>query len=131
MVQAGSLLKVVDKSGVTLVRCIKVLTSIKSRIAYIGDMLIVSVRRVNPKKLKRVKLLKRKRYYKGTIHRAMLIRSCVMFKRTPSVLIKFNENSVIFVNKKRVPLTNRVYGPILRELCMLAPALGCITRFMI
>jgi large subunit ribosomal protein L14 len=131
MVQAGSLLKVVDKSGVTLVRCIKVLTSIKSRIAYIGDVLIVSVRKINPKRLKRIKLLKRKRYYKGTIHRAMLIRSCVMFKRTPSILIKFNENSVIFVNKKRVPLTNRVYGPVLRELCMLVPSLGCITRFMI
>jgi large subunit ribosomal protein L14 len=131
MVQVGSLLKVVDKSGVTLVRCIKVLTSIKSRIAYVGDMLIVSVRMVNPRRLKRIKLLKRKRYYKGTVHRAMLVRSCVMFKRAPSILIKFNENSIIFVNKKRVPLTNRAYGPILRELCMRAPALGCITRFMI
>lgn len=33
--------------------------------------------------------------------------------------------------KKSIPISNRVYGPILRELCMSLPSLGCISRFMI
>jgi hypothetical protein len=35
------------------------------------------------------------------------------------------------VNKRVVPITNRVYGPILTELCRKWPSLGCITRYMI
>jgi ribosomal protein L14 len=48
-----------------------------------------------------------------------------------SVFLKFNENSVVLVNKRAVPVSNRVYGPVLRELCMRLPSLGCVTRFMI
>jgi large subunit ribosomal protein L14 len=131
MIQAGSLLKIVDNSGITLVKCIKVLTTFKSRIAYMGDLIIVSVKHMNPKKLKKIKMLRRKRYLKGSLHRAMLIRSCSFFKRMPSIIIRFNENSAIIVNKKKIPLTNRVYGPVLRELCMRIPALGCVSRFII
>jgi len=47
------------------------------------------------------------------------------------LFIRFNENSIVIVNKKIVPISNRVYGPILRELCMRLPSLGCISRFMI
>jgi len=55
----SSLLKVVDKTGITSVKCIKVLSTIKSRIAYIGDIVIVSVYRLNPKRFKDVKLFKK------------------------------------------------------------------------
>lgn len=118
MVQVNTLLKVVDKTGVSLVRCIKVLTSLKSRIAYIGDVLVVGIRRINPKRYKRAKFYRKKNYLKGTIHRALLIRGCFNFKRFSGVFIKFNENSVVLVNKKKVPISNRIYGPVLRELCM-------------
>ena len=32
--------------------------------------------------------------------------------------MRFNENSVVLVNKNVVPLCNRVFGPIFKELCM-------------
>jgi large subunit ribosomal protein L14 len=131
MIQVSSLLKVVDKTGITSVKCIKVLSTIKNRIACIGDVIVVSVHRLNPKKFQKVKLFKKKKFLKGTLHRGLIIRSCVNFKRMSSIFLKFNENSVVLVNKRVVPVSNRVYGPVLRELCMRLPSLGCVTRFMI
>jgi ribosomal protein L14 len=40
--------------------------------------------------------------------------------------IKFNENSIVIISKQVVPLSNRVYGPILQEFCMRWPSLGCV-----
>lgn len=55
MIQAGTIVKVVDKSGITLGQCIKVVGPHKKRIAYIGDVIIISVKQLNPKKFKNVK----------------------------------------------------------------------------
>jgi large subunit ribosomal protein L14 len=131
MIQSCSILKVVDKTGIVSVKCIKVLGNAKNRIAYIGDVIIVSVHRLNPKKFQNVKLFKKKKFLKGTLHRGLIIRSRINYKRMPSIYLKFNENSVVIVNKRSIPISNRVYGPVLRELCMKLPSLGCITRFII
>lgn len=131
MIQAGTLVKVVDKTGVTIGQCIKVVGPHKKRIAYIGDVIIMSVKRLNPKKFKNMKWFRRKRYLKGTLHRALVLRSKVPFCRVTGVFIKFNENSVVIVNKRTVPLSNRVFGPVLKELCLRWPSLGCVSRFMI
>ncbi len=131
MIQVGTILKVRDKSGVNLVKCIKVLNTSKNRIAKLGDTILVSVKQINPKKFSKMKLFKRKRFFKGTIHRGLIIRSKINFKRSNGIFIKFNENSIVLVNKKIVPISNRVYGPILIELCRKLPSLGCVTRYMI
>jgi large subunit ribosomal protein L14 len=117
MIQTGTILKVCDKTGVSLVQCIKVIGSYKKKIGYIGDILLVSVKHINPKKFKKMKLFKRKRFFKGTLHRSLIVRTKTNFKRSNGIFIKFNENSVVLVNKKIVPISNRVYGPILIELC--------------
>jgi large subunit ribosomal protein L14 len=131
MVQVGSILRVSDKTGVILVQCIKVLGNARKRIAFLGDVILVTVQRLNPTRFKNVKLFRRKKFFKGTLHRGLIIRSCINFMRLPGLFIRFNENSVVLVNKKIVPISNRVYGPVLRELCMRLPSLGCITRNMI
>lgn len=64
MIQVGTVLRVSDKTGVVLVRCIKVLGTIKSRIAYIGDPILVTVVHLNPRKFLKVKLFKRKNFLK-------------------------------------------------------------------
>jgi len=51
MIQLGTILKVSDKTGVVLVQCIKVFGSYKKRIAYLGDVILVTVKRINPKKI--------------------------------------------------------------------------------
>lgn len=131
MIQVGTILKVSDKTAVSLVKCIKVLGQSKKKIAYIGDVIIVSVQFINSKKMQKLKLNKRKRFLKGTIHRGLIIRSKVNYNRLNNIYIKFNENTVVLVNKKIVPISNRVYGPILTELARKWPSLGCVARFMI
>ena len=81
MIQVCSLLKVADKTGITSVKCIKVLSTIKNRIACIGNVIVASVHRLNPKKFQKVKLFKKKKFLKGTLHRGPIIRSCANYKR--------------------------------------------------
>lgn len=118
MIQLGSILKVTDRTGVVLVQCIKVFGSSEKRIAYLGDVILVSVKKINVKKFSGEKVRKKKRFLKGTLHRALIVRTKLNFSRLPGIFIKFDENSVVLVNKKTVPISNRVFGPILRELCM-------------
>lgn len=44
MVQLGTLLKVTDKTGVVLAQCIKVFGYSKKRTAFLGDVVLVSVK---------------------------------------------------------------------------------------
>ena len=131
MVQQGSILKVCDRTGVILVQCIKVFGSSQKRIAVLGDVILVSVKKFNPRKFQSNKTKKRKKFLKGSLQRALVVRTKVNYQRTSGIYIKFDENTVVLVNKKVVPISNRVFGPILRELCMKWPSLGCITRFII
>jgi large subunit ribosomal protein L14 len=52
MIQVGSILKVSDKTGVVLVQCIKVLGNARKRIAFLGDVILVTVQRLIPLDLK-------------------------------------------------------------------------------
>lgn len=131
MIQVGTILKVCDKTGVTLVQCIKVFGQSKTKIASIGDVILVSVQQINPKKFQNMKLFKRKRFFKGTLHRGLIIRTKVNFERSKGIFIKFNENSLILVNRKSIPISNRIYGVVLVELCRKLPSLGCVVRYMI
>lgn len=131
MVQLGSLLFVSDKSGVSFCECIKVLGSGKKRIAYLGDVILVSVKRLNLLRFSKLKERQKRKFSKGTMHRALVIRTKVFFSRLPGVFVRFDENSVVLVNKQVVPISNRIYGPILMELCIRFPSIGCIARFII
>jgi len=71
------------------------------------------------------------RFLKGSIHRGLLIRARVNFVRISGVRIKFDKNTVVLVTKAVVPVSNRVYGPVLRELCMRWPSLGCVSNCII
>jgi large subunit ribosomal protein L14 len=130
MIQLGTILKVCDKTGVSLVQCIKVLGYSKKYIALLGDVILVSVRHRNAKRFHNMKSFKRKRFFKGTLHRAIVVRTKVNFNLLSGVFLRFNENSVILVNRRHVPVSNRIYGPISRELCMNVPTIGCMTRLM-
>jgi large subunit ribosomal protein L14 len=130
MVQLGSIIKVSDKTGVVLVRCICVLGTSKKRIAKIGGIILVSVQKVDVKRMQRLKPRLQRKFSLGTLHRALVIRSRSNFCRSPGIFLKFNENAVILVTKRVVPLANRSFGPILKEFCMRWPSIGCISRLI-
>jgi len=131
MVQLGSILCVTDKTCAVLVQCIKVLGSSKKKIAIIGELMIVSLKWLNARKYKTLKVRLQTRFLKGSLHRGLLIRACVNFLRISGIRIKFDTNTVVLVTKAKVPVSNRIYGPVLRELCMRWPSVGCVSNCII
>lgn len=59
-----------------------------------------------------------KKYFKGSIHRALIVRSCVNYLRLNSIFLQFGENTGVLVTRNIVPVSNRVFGPVIREMCM-------------
>jgi large subunit ribosomal protein L14 len=94
-------------------------------------MILVTVKRINPRRMLLLKWRIQRRYIKGSIHRAFIIRTKVNFRRLPGIYLKFNENTAVLVTKGVVPVSNRVYGPVFTEFCMQWPSLGCVSNFII
>jgi len=127
MLQLKSFLKATDKTAVVKVYCIKVLKSIKRRVAKLGDLIIICVNTINIKNFIKLKPRFQKKFNIGTMHRALIVRTKFNYIRICGIQIKFDENSIVIVSKQVVPLSNKVYGPVLREFCMRWPSLGCVS----
>jgi|ERR1700679_1257984 large subunit ribosomal protein L14 len=115
--QLKSYMLATDKTAIVKVYCIKVLKG-KKKIANLGDVVIVCVNSINIKKFVNLKARFQKKFNVGTMHRALIVRNKVNYQRIQGLFLKFNENSIVIVSKNVVPLSNKVYGPILREFCM-------------
>jgi len=107
MVQPQSIVTVTDNSGAKIGRVFKVLGHSKKRYAEIGDLVVLSVQKAEP----------RKQVKKKDILRAVVVRQKKAFRRKDGSYIRFDENSVIIINKEKgEPVANRVFGPVPREL---------------
>jgi large subunit ribosomal protein L14 len=131
MIQLGTILRITDRTGVVIAQCIKILNVSKYRVAKIGDIFLISVKGINVKRLSLAKPRIQKKYQFGTIHRVILLRSKTNYQPFPGIHYKFNENAGIIISKKKIAQSNRVYGPILRNICLQYPWLGCISRIII
>jgi len=125
LIQLRSKVKIVDKSSALSGVCIKVLKG--KFIAVMGDTFLLSIKTRSAYKARFLKLRFQRKYVVGSMHRALLVRSKSYFNRFPGILIKFFDNSCALVNKKVVPLSNRIYGPVLKEFCMIWPSVGCVS----
>ncbi|MBI5681622.1 MAG: 50S ribosomal protein L14 [Deltaproteobacteria bacterium] len=106
MIQMRSILTVADNSGAQKVSCIKVLGGTRKRYARIGDIIIVSVKEAIPHgKVK-----------KGDVARGVLVRAIKETKRLDGSYIKFDDNSIVLINKDNEPIGTRIFGPVAREL---------------
>lgn len=107
MIQHTTLVTITDNSGAKIGKVFKVLGSSKKRYAEIGDLVVLAVQKAEPRKQ-----VKRK-----DVLRAVVVRQVKPFRRKDGSYIKFDENSVVIVNKEtNEPIANRVFGPIPREL---------------
>lgn len=131
MIQLKTCLLATDKTSIVNVYCIKVIKSTKTPIALLGDIIIICINTINMKKHEMLKARFKKIFKIGALQRALVVRTKVNYKRINGIYIKFNENTIIIVSKSIVPLSNKAYGPILRELCMKWPSLGCISMCII
>jgi large subunit ribosomal protein L14 len=109
MLQPQSIVKVADNSGAKIARVFKVPGGSKRRYARIGDVVIVSIQTVEP----------RKAVKKKEIYRAVVVRQAKPFARKDGSYIRFDENAVVLIEKQGKemgPKGNRVFGPVPREL---------------
>jgi len=106
VVQVESFLNVADNSGAKRVQCIKVLGGSKRRYAGIGDIITVAVKEALP--TSNIK--------KGTIERAVLVRSHKEYRRPDGTYIRFADNACVIVDQAMNPKGKRIFGPVAREL---------------
>jgi large subunit ribosomal protein L14 len=106
MIQMESTLEVADNSGARKVMCVKVLGGSKRRYAGIGDIVVVSVKDAIP----------RGRVKKGTIHKAVIVRTKQALKREDGSVIRFDKNAAVLINAAGEPVGTRIFGPVTREL---------------
>ncbi len=106
MIQSKSKLKVADNSGAKLLLCIKVLGGSKRRYASVGDIIIVSVKEAIPNS----------KVNKGSVMRAVIVRTVKEIHRPDGSHIKFDDNSAVLINQQNEPIGTRIFGPVAREL---------------
>ena len=106
MIQMQSTLSAADNSGAKKLMCIKVLGGSKRKYASVGDIIVVSVREALPSS--RVK--------KGSVRRAVVVRTAKEIRRPDGSYIKFDVNSAVLINDANEPIGTRVFGPVAREL---------------
>lgn len=118
MLQLRSLVKICDRTGMVQGHCIKVLGGRTHLRGKLGDMLLVAVTRINVRRLSFIKARLQKRFQRGTLHRVLIVRSRFTYHRQTFIFLKHNENAAIAVNRRRIPVSNRLYGPLVRELTL-------------
>ena len=107
MIQPRSIVKISDNSGAKIGRIFKVLGGTKKRYAEIGEIVVLSVQKAEP----------RKNVKKKDVLHALVVRQRKPFRRKDGSYIRFDENAVVLVEKeKKEPKANRVFGPIPREI---------------
>lgn len=84
----------------------------------LGDCFLLTVKSKSAKRASFLKLRLQRKFDVGTVHRALLLRSRKNFMRFSGVYIKFSTNACAIVNRRVVPVSNRIYGPVLKEFCM-------------
>lgn len=106
MIQLKSMLDVADNSGAKKVICVKVLGGSRRRYATLGDVVVVAVKEALPSS----KILK------GSVHKAVVVRTAKEVLREDGSYIKFDDNSAVLINEQREPVGTRIFGPVAREL---------------
>ena len=106
MIQQESRLAVADNSGAKEVLCIRVLGGTKRRYASIGDKIVVTVKNALPSG----------NIKKGTVTKAVVVRTRKENRRPDGSYIRFDDNAVVLLNAAGEMMGTRIFGPVAREL---------------
>lgn len=106
MIQQETRLAVADNSGAKEIMCIKVLGGSRRRVAGLGDVIVCSVKRVDPGS--EVK--------KKSIVRAVIVRCKQPTRRADGSYIRFDSNAAVILDAEGNPRGTRIFGAVAREL---------------
>ena len=106
MIQQETRMTVADNSGAKEVLCIRVLGGTGKKYASVGDKVVVTVKSALPGgDLK-----------KGTVSKAVVVRTSKEIRRTDGSYIRFDDNAVVLLNNAGEIRGTRIFGPVAREL---------------
>mgnify|MGYP001616728283 FL=1 len=106
MIQPQTMLNVADNSGAKKLMCIHVMGGSKVRYAGIGDIIVAAVKEALP----------RGNVKKGTVVKAVVVRTKRALKRKDGSSIRFDDNAAVIINAQMEPIGTRIFGPVTREL---------------
>ena len=106
MIRSESRLSVADNSGAKEVLCMHVLGGTRKGSATVGDKIVVTVKSALPSS--QVK--------KGTVSRAVIVRTRKEVRRKDGSYIRFEDNAAVLLNAQDEPRGTRIFGPVAREL---------------
>ena len=106
MIQPESRLKVADNSGAKEVLCIRPIGGSRRRYAQLGDIIVCTVKKVEPRKIVK----------RHQVVRAVIIRQKQPVKRIDGSYVRFDDNAVVILDAKtKEPKGTRILGPVARE----------------
>jgi len=106
MIQQESRLNVADNSGAKEVLVIRVLGGTRKKYASVGDKVVVTVKSA----------LSSSNLKKGTVSKAVIVRTRKEVRRVDGSYIRFSDNAVVLLNNQDEPRGTRIFGPVAREL---------------
>ncbi|HBE90208.1 MAG: 50S ribosomal protein L14 [Candidatus Andersenbacteria bacterium RIFCSPHIGHO2_12_FULL_46_9] len=106
MIHERSKLIVCDNSGAKLLQVIRVLGGTRRRYAYLGDVVITTVKVAEPRGLVK----------KSEVVRAVIVRLRKEHHRPDGSSIRFDDNAAVILDKDSDNMVgSRVFGPVARE----------------
>ena len=106
MIQQYTRLKVADNSGARTISCIGVPGGSGRRYAWLGDVIVASVKEAAPAAAVK----------KGEVVRAVVVRTLTPHRRRDGSHIRFDDNAAVLSNDDQMPRGTRIFGPVAREL---------------
>ena len=106
MIQKYTRLKVADNSGARIISCIGVPGGSGKRYAWLGDVIVASVKEATPHTPVK----------KGEVVRAVIVRTVKPHRRPDGSHIRFDDNAAVLINEDLMPRGTRIFGPVAREL---------------
>lgn len=110
MIQHGSILNIVDNSGAKFALCIKVLNGYRSRYGQVGDTIVVSIKNLRAKRRSLTKVKK------GSVYKALIIRTKTKEKQFNGDNFLFFENSAVILTPKKKLLGTKIFGVVPNKL---------------
>jgi len=107
MIQKESRINVADNSGARELLVIQVMGGSVHRYGTVGDLITASVKKAVPNSAVK----------KGTVVKAVVVRTKKEYRREDGSYIRFDENAAVLLGTETLaPIGTRIFGPVAREL---------------
>ena len=112
MIYVQTLLKVIDNSGGYMALCLRILSN--SSLGRVGNLVIVSIKSIILNK--KLTHKKKRKVLKGSVRKAVVVRTAKPFKRWGNIYLTGYSNSIAILGNWDLPIANRIKGPVFFEL---------------